>query len=229
MIRRAARPNRNFLIVDNATVRDERLSLRAIGLLVRILSRPDDWRSDYRSLARECKEGQAAIRSALKELRGAGYIVQTKSQDAKGRWVTETVIYDRPQAEVFVQVAPSADNRSPVDESPVAPRSYKEPDEVPDEDVMEWPAPPSSSRRDGNFTDWRTEDRELFKTIVGDTMTSDGTVWKPAGAHTADVWYDALRGNPTKPMKWPGKYVQSVADREGLYEFFGAYGIEPAA
>lgn len=228
MIRRAARPNRNFLIVDNATVRDERLSLRATGLLVRILSRPDNWRSDYRSLARECKEGQAAIRSALKELRQAGYIVQTKHQDDKGQWATETVIYDRPQTEAFPQVAPSAENRSPVDRSPAGPRLYEVPDEEPDEDEVNWPAPPSSERRGENFNNWRDEDRELFKTIVGANMGSDGSRWTE-GTFDAAIWYEALRTNPKKPMKWPGRYVATLDDNGSLYEYLASQGIEPAA
>ncbi len=88
MIRRAARPTRDFLIIRNSTVQDPDLSLKALGLLTRILSRPDDWRIDRDSLASECKEGVATVRTALQELTAAGYLVHTKRQDEKGRWVT---------------------------------------------------------------------------------------------------------------------------------------------
>lgn len=226
MIRRAARPDRNFLIVDNAVVRDSRLSLKATGLLVRILSRPDDWRMDRDSLARECKEGTAAIRSALKELRGAGYIVQGKRRDEKGHWITETVVYDRPQ--VSVQVTPEAGNRPPDNRPPGSPPLYIEPDLDPDEDVLECPAPPSSVRAPQKFEDWRAEDRALFKSIIGDTMTSNGSTWNK-GTYTADAWYDGLHKHKTRPMKWPGRFVQALQDRDGLYEYFTEYGIEPAA
>ncbi|MBA3488435.1 MAG: hypothetical protein H0T78_02650 [Longispora sp.] len=97
MIRRAPRPTRDFLIIRNATVQDPSLSLKAVGLLTRILSRPDDWRIDRDSLAAECKEGVAVVRSALKELAEAGYLLRVKRQNEKGRWVTESIVFDTPQ------------------------------------------------------------------------------------------------------------------------------------
>src|SRR4051812_24076434 len=97
MIRRAPRPSRDFLIIRNSTVQDPNLSLKAVGLLTRILSRPDNWRIDRDSLAAECGEGTAAIRSALTELAAAGYLIRDKRQNDKGRWVTESILYDTPQ------------------------------------------------------------------------------------------------------------------------------------
>lgn len=88
MIVRGKRLERGFTIVDNDVIRDNRLSLKARALLMLILSFPDDWRTDNRSLARMCKEGETAIRSALRELRETGYMVQEKRRDEKGRWRT---------------------------------------------------------------------------------------------------------------------------------------------
>ncbi|GAB2808126.1 hypothetical protein [Dyella kyungheensis] len=44
------------------------------------------------------REGRDALYKALAELRWVGYVVQVRSQDAKGRWKTETYIYDTPQS-----------------------------------------------------------------------------------------------------------------------------------
>jgi hypothetical protein len=114
------------LIVRNAVIRDPRLSLRATGLLVRVLSRPDDWRIDRDSLASECKEGQAAVRSALAELEAAGYLVRMRRQDARGRWVTESVLYDTPQV-VPVVGKPTVGNPPsvPPAETPQNPSSHR--------------------------------------------------------------------------------------------------------
>ena len=96
-IRRAPRPQRGFTIISNDVLRDARLSYRARGVLAAILSRPDNWRTSAIDLAHEGREGRESILTALKELEATGYLVRTKRQDEKGRWVSETVIYDTPQ------------------------------------------------------------------------------------------------------------------------------------
>lgn len=94
---RAPRPERGWFEVQNATVRDRRISFRALGVLLRILSNADGWRCTADDLARERKEKRGAILACFAELRAAGYMVTRKWQDARGRWNSETLVYDTPQ------------------------------------------------------------------------------------------------------------------------------------
>lgn len=94
----------HFTILPNALLRDTRLSLRARGLLVELLSRPDDWQTSADAMARTARrdrgragEGRDAMRGAFAELETARYIVRTRSQNASGEWTTELVVYDIPQ------------------------------------------------------------------------------------------------------------------------------------
>lgn len=96
-IRRAPRPESNFTQTRNDVIDDPRLSLRALGLLIKILRQPDHWGTTREELATRCKEGVATVRTALKELRLAGYIVLIKNQDERGRWQSESMVYDTPQ------------------------------------------------------------------------------------------------------------------------------------
>lgn len=92
---RVARRDR-YVVIDQETVRDRRLSLRARGLLVTLLSYPDTYRINSAELAKVVTEGRNAIRAALAELEDAGYLVRTKCQVAGGRWVTEQTLYETP-------------------------------------------------------------------------------------------------------------------------------------
>ncbi|GAB3251064.1 helix-turn-helix domain-containing protein [Kineosporia babensis] len=95
---RSPRPESGFLTLRNEIVRDENLSYRASGVLHDILSRPDNWRTDAVTLARQRPkhEGRDAIRKALAELEEAGYITRRKVRDERGRWTTESLVHETP-------------------------------------------------------------------------------------------------------------------------------------
>jgi hypothetical protein len=75
------------------------------------------------------------------------------------------------------------------------------------------------------FTDWRAEDRALFRAVVGDRLCCDGVVWRPAGSFDADVWYEALRRHPGRPLEWPGRYVDKLRGDGGVEEWLAARGL----
>jgi len=92
---RAPRHER-WLVFEKSTIEDPKLSFRALGLLTFILSKPDYWRVDATEIAGERAEGRDAIRTALNELRDAGYLTRQRYQDAGGHWVTDTVVTELP-------------------------------------------------------------------------------------------------------------------------------------
>lgn len=53
---------------------DNKISLKAKGLLCILLSLPDDWNYSINGLVEICKESKTAVTSALGELRKYGYI-----------------------------------------------------------------------------------------------------------------------------------------------------------
>lgn len=88
---------RRFVVVDQAAIDDARLSYRARGLLVYLLSKPDDWSIDSESLAADSpKEGRDAVRTTLKELETCGYFRRQRRQVEGGRWITEAFLYESP-------------------------------------------------------------------------------------------------------------------------------------
>lgn len=68
----------NFTIVSSKLLRSTAISLKALGLLLRVLSLPDEWDYSVSGLVAICKEGKTAVDSALKELKSERYLIVTK-------------------------------------------------------------------------------------------------------------------------------------------------------
>jgi hypothetical protein len=92
---RHSRLTRDFLQVPNATVRDDRLSHMARGILVELLSRPDGWEATAddmwkASVAKHGKNspGRRAFRAAFAELKEHGYLTANRELLDGGRYGT---------------------------------------------------------------------------------------------------------------------------------------------
>ena len=90
--------NRGYTVMANFHLRDKNLSLKAVGLLSKMLSFNDGWQFSTRGLSAICKEGPDAILSALRELENYGYLVRHQARDEKGRMSSMVFeIYEKPQ------------------------------------------------------------------------------------------------------------------------------------
>ena len=90
--------NKNYTVMSNYHLRDKSLSLKAKGLLSQILSLPEDWDYTLKWLSKINREGIDAIRQAVRELEGAGYIIRSRERDRSGCLQgTEYIIYEQPQ------------------------------------------------------------------------------------------------------------------------------------
>ena len=123
--------NQNYTTMSNYHLQDTRLTLKAIGLLSKILSLPDDWDYTVAGLASICKEGKDAVRSALEELEAAGYIERRQTHAADGSFAgNEYIVYEFP-AEVRSPLSgfPSTDKPStenPLTENPTEQNTNKQ-------------------------------------------------------------------------------------------------------
>lgn len=117
--------NRNYTGMSNYHLRDTSLSLKAIGLLSKMLSLTDEWDYTTRGLAAICKEGVDAIGAALKELEISGYLVRRQMRDARGRITdTEYTIYEQPHTPLPDTACP--DTEKPDMDSPNTDTPYPE-------------------------------------------------------------------------------------------------------
>lgn len=161
--------NANYTTMSNYHLRDERLSLRAMGLMSKMLSLPDDWDYTVKGLAAIVKEGRDAVRKALMELEAAGYLVREQGRSAGGNFAAnDYTLYEEPQASPLTEkpstakpttVKPSADSPTSVNPTQLnnlINKETKEPRHAPaaaakwEPDMFErfWKAYPSKGRKD---------------------------------------------------------------------------------
>lgn len=110
---RSPRPEKAFEIVPHARIRDKNLTYRARGVLERLLSNSDGFAMSAEELAMESsREKRTAILTSLRELREAGYLVTRRSQNKRGQWITENLIFDTPQMLTIKAVEPVRKTKS---------------------------------------------------------------------------------------------------------------------
>ena len=90
--------NENFTTMCNIHLRDKSLSLKAKGMLSIFLSLPDEWHYSVKGLSEICQEGPDCIRSVLKELEAAGYLIRRRTRKENGQLGdAEYLIFETPQ------------------------------------------------------------------------------------------------------------------------------------
>lgn len=96
---------RAFTQVDNYMLLDSSISLQAKGLLMVMLSRPDEWTFYESELIKHCTNGLFSLRSAMKELIEAGYLVRYQERDGNKFGELVTLVYEIPE-KVALQAIP---------------------------------------------------------------------------------------------------------------------------
>ena len=91
--------NTDFTIMSNHHLRNQKLSLKAIGLMSKILGLPDGWNYSVAGLVKICREGETAVRAALHELIDEQYVYVEKlppNYTKSGRFEYVYHIYEIP-------------------------------------------------------------------------------------------------------------------------------------
>ena len=130
-----------FSIVDNKVIEDKRLSFKARGLLIYMLSKPDDWKFYTDELAkRSSKDGVSAIKSALNEIENAGYLTRKQEHKKNGQfasqdWILTDTSTIPPQVEKPLADKPLA-GKALADNQPLPNTDFKPNTDLPNTDQL---------------------------------------------------------------------------------------------
>jgi hypothetical protein len=107
---------KDYTTMSNHHLRNPELSLRAMGLMSKMLALPDDWDYTVAGLAAICKEGRDAVRKALQELEAAGYLVRSQTRSSGTFSSNDYTLFETP---------PLTENPSTVNPSTEKPLTVK--------------------------------------------------------------------------------------------------------
>ena len=81
----------NFTALSNNFLRDKNISFKAKGLFAYMYSMSKNWNFTISSIAKQQKDGQASIISAMDELKKFGYMEYIKNKDGTGTYILNEV------------------------------------------------------------------------------------------------------------------------------------------
>lgn len=98
-----------YVIINKLMVQDPNLSAKAKGILLYLLSRPDDWKVYQNEITKNFTDGRDSIRSGIRELEKRGYIRRIQARNELGYFVdTEYEVHEYP----INSISPSVDGKS---------------------------------------------------------------------------------------------------------------------
>jgi len=100
----------HFTQIPNAWLRDEKLSLKAIGLLAQLLTHREGWSVTIRTLAKTNNCGRDMVRSAVEELEAAGYLRRQQERKPGGEFAEVTWTTTSPLPGLPASGEPASDN-----------------------------------------------------------------------------------------------------------------------
>lgn len=116
-----------YVQIDKRVIQDDRLSWKAKGILSYLLSLPDDWEIYVSELITHAPDGVASLRSGMKELEDAGYLVKSLEHGKSGKFVgySYTVI-ENPTVLRKSQNGLNEDKNNSIDSQPYGEKPYTE-------------------------------------------------------------------------------------------------------
>jgi len=78
--------SRGFTTIPNALINDSEISFKAKGILIYLLSKPDDWKVYESDIVNHSTDGRDKVRSGIKELLDAGYISRAQTRNESGQF-----------------------------------------------------------------------------------------------------------------------------------------------
>lgn len=185
--------NKNYTVVNNTICTDKRLSWKAKGIWLYAFSRPDNWSFSQESLTMVSTDGIDSVRSGLKELEEAGYLVRSRVRGENGQLGdAEWVFYETPQT--IQKSLPKLEN--PMLDNPIQEKPTLLSTDIPSTDRKESvaAAPPGILVKKGKAGEIRVDESDILRQLMMEKLNFQADQFKQAWKILAEyggVIYDA--------------------------------------
>lgn len=122
--------DRCYTVVNNTFINDNQLDAREKGLLLVIMSKPDNWDMSVEGLRSFCSDGTTSLRKGIQKLEEHGYLLRLNVRNARGNFgSTPYVVFERPLPE---------EKRNNPDYNPLDDAELNDTFEITDADRTRW-------------------------------------------------------------------------------------------
>ena len=86
-----------FAQIDKRLINDTSISWKTKGILIYLLSKPNNWTAQVKDIIKHATDGRDAVRSAINEAVKAGYIRRVQYKNSKGQYAgIEYQVFEQP-------------------------------------------------------------------------------------------------------------------------------------
>lgn len=122
--------DRCYTVVNNTFINDNQLDAREKGLLLVIMSKPDNWDMSVEGLRSFCSDGTTSLRKGIQKLEEHGYLLRLNVRNAHGNFGSMPyVVFERPLPE---------EKRNNPDYNPLDDAELNDAFEITDADRTRW-------------------------------------------------------------------------------------------
>lgn len=106
----------SYSVISNKLIRNGNVSFKSRGILIYLLSFPDDWKIQVKHICNENNVGEDLVYSALKELKEKGFVRFHKIRDEKGAFSNS--YYEFSESPIFLENLEELKEKVPQGENP---------------------------------------------------------------------------------------------------------------
>ena len=96
IFRVAKNPNNPYVMIDKRISEDSRLSWKAKGIMLYLLSRPNDWAINLVDVEKQSTDGRDGVQSGVNELIALGYLERLQNRKGGKFGGVEYIVHERP-------------------------------------------------------------------------------------------------------------------------------------